>query len=317
MTRKFEEKNAKLLAAYQMVGLDEDFSRAIVEGGNAKHIVETWKAPWRDGNAAEHPAIRAVLTGNATPGEAKSLLEAAETHRDLVEAVASGSKTMTWAHTVLSAGFNGQKEAVSALLNGADPDIIADVLDIPLQKDHSKIIKKGGPRRVSSQKETILDAVAIRKFPKHECVSILAKWGVKHTGSEELLRDRLIRLRNLLEAIVPGVISNSLDVNCLSLSDTTYSARYNWKNRHRTDFVEIKSLNGRHRSHYARRVKIRSPLNKTTLNSAATALKIKTPSKQTKKELLKQIMDRGLFFGIIDEDQYEDYFEESSNFIKG
>jgi hypothetical protein len=316
MARKSEEKNAKLLAAYQMVGLDEDFSRAIVEGGNAKHIVETWKAPWRDGKAAEHPAIRAVLTGNATPGEAKSLLEATETHRDLVEAVASGSKTMTWAHTVLSAGFNGQKEAVSALLNGADPDIIADVLDIPLQKDHSKIIKKGGPRRVSSQKKTILDAVAIRKFSKHECVSILAKWGVKHTGSEELLRDRLTRLRILLEAIVQGVMSNSFDVNCLSLSDTTYAMRHGWRNRHITTFVEIKSLNGSSR-HYARRVKIKSVLNKTTLNSAATALKIKTPSKQTKEELLKQIMDRGLFFGIIDEDQYEDYFEGSSNFIKG
>jgi hypothetical protein len=315
MARKSEEKNAKLLAAYQMVGLDEDFSRAIVEGGNAKHIVETWKAPWRDGNTAEHPAIRAVLTGNATPGEAKSLLEAAETHRDLVEAVASGSKTMTWAHTVLSAGFNGQKEAVSALLNGADPDIIADVLDIPLQKDHSKIIKKGGPRRMSRPKETILDAAAIRKYPKHECVSILAKWGVKHTGSEELLRDRLIRLRKLLEAIVPGVISNSFDVNCLSPSDTTYYTRHNRYNIYNANFVEIKLLNSR--SHYARRVKIKSALNKTTLNSAATALKIKTPSKQTKKELLKQIMDRGLFFGIIDEDQYEDYFEGSSNFIKG
>ena len=117
MGRKSEDKIAQLMSAYQLVGLDEDFSRAIVEGGNAKHIVETWKAPWRGENAAEHPAIRAVLTGNATPDEAKSLLEAAKNHRDLVDAVASGTKTMTWAHTVLTAGFNGQIEAVSALLN--------------------------------------------------------------------------------------------------------------------------------------------------------------------------------------------------------
>ena len=146
MARKSDEKIAKLMAAYQMVGLDEDFSRAIVDGGNAKHIVETWKAPWRGDNAAEHPAIRAVLTGNATPDEAKSLLEAAKNHRDLVDAVASGEKSMTWAHTVLSAGFNGHKEAVSALLSGADPEIIADLLDIPLSKDHSKIIRKGSTK---------------------------------------------------------------------------------------------------------------------------------------------------------------------------
>ena len=57
-------------------------------------------------------------------------------------------------------------------------------------------------------------------------------------------------------------------------------------------------------------------MTKTTLNSAAGALKIKTPSKQTKKELVKAIMDRGLFFGIIDEDQYDDYFDDSSNFNK-
>ena len=53
------------------------FSEAIVAGGDAKHIIDTWKAKWRGDHGAEHPAIKAVLEGNATPAEAKSLLEAA------------------------------------------------------------------------------------------------------------------------------------------------------------------------------------------------------------------------------------------------
>ena len=315
MGRKSEDKIAQLMSAYQLVGLDEDFSRAIVEGGNAKHIVETWKAPWRGENAAEHPAIRAVLTGNATPDEAKSLLEAAKNHRDLVDAVASGTKTMTWAHTVLTAGFNGQKEAVSALLNGADPEIIADLLDIPLQKEHSKIISKGGPRRKSSQNETSLSLTEIKKLPKNECVSILAKWGVQHTGPELLLRNRLLRFRELLTQIINGITNNKFDFKCFSLTEYTYSVRHNWTNRHKSDFIPLQIDHGRS-DRFVREVRIKSALTKTTLNSAAGALKIKTPSKQTKKELVKAIMDRGLFFGIIDEDQYDDYFDDSSNFNK-
>ena len=44
-------------------------------------------------HSAEHPAIKAVLVGNATPPEARSLLEAAEEHRDLVDAVAAGDRS--------------------------------------------------------------------------------------------------------------------------------------------------------------------------------------------------------------------------------
>ena len=118
MSKKKEQRIQELVEAYKLVGLDENFARAIAEGGNAKHIVATWKADWRGEHSAEHPAIKAVLVGNATPPEARSLLEAAEDHRDLVDAVAAGSRSMKWAHTVLSCGFKGRKEAVTALLGG-------------------------------------------------------------------------------------------------------------------------------------------------------------------------------------------------------
>ena len=61
-----------------------------------------WQRGKQIGVANTVPSIqpsKAVLVGNATPPEAHSLLEAAEDHRDLVDAVAAGSRSMKWAHT--------------------------------------------------------------------------------------------------------------------------------------------------------------------------------------------------------------------------
>ena len=55
-------------------------------------------------NKVEHPANQAVLVGNATPPEARSLLEAAEEHRDLVDAL-----PLVIEVGVLSCGFKGSK----------------------------------------------------------------------------------------------------------------------------------------------------------------------------------------------------------------
>ena len=51
-----KKNNDVLLKAYQKVGLDVAFSEAIVAGGDAKHIIDTWKAKWRGDHGAEHPA---------------------------------------------------------------------------------------------------------------------------------------------------------------------------------------------------------------------------------------------------------------------
>ena len=47
MSKKKEQRIQELVEAYKLVGLDDNFARAIAEGGNAKHIVATWKADWR------------------------------------------------------------------------------------------------------------------------------------------------------------------------------------------------------------------------------------------------------------------------------
>ena len=202
-----KDNRKKLMEAYQLVGLDEDFSRAIVEGGNAEHIVDTWKASWRNGHSAEHPATKAVLSGKATPDEAKSLIDAAKNHRDLVDAVANGEKNMTWAHAVLSSGFSGNKKAVTALLNGADPTIIARVLDIALSKDAIKIINRGGRssnRKDSNEKKWTV--AEINKMTKPQAVAHLSKYNISYTGNQALLINRVQRHRILVTQISQSLL---------------------------------------------------------------------------------------------------------------
>lgn len=196
-----------LMKAYQKVGLDAAFSKAIVEGGNAHHIIDTWKADWRGDHGAEHPAIRAVLNGNATPNEAKSLLEAANSHADIVEAVASGQRSIKWAHVVLTSGFKGKSDAVSALLDGADPSIIAHILDIKLHDENAKIIRQSdyGIKSAEITNETkipssvkILDLTTTQL--RRECQLAY----LKKTGQPTDLRKRLKTYVSCLRQVVKG-----------------------------------------------------------------------------------------------------------------
>jgi len=301
---------AILMQAYQKVGLDEAFSKAIVDGGNAKHIVETWKADWRGDNDSRHPAILAVLEGHATPEQARSLLEAADLHRDLVEAVAAGTKTVEWAHVVLNAGFKGQKEAVSALLDGADSSIIAHILDVKLSDADAKAIGRGGHRkRKSSVDNNGITVNKINKMKKNEIVAELAFGGVPYTGNTEQVKNRLLRYRSFLKHIIDGMKSGKLV----------------WK-----DQLQVHA--GRmDRSHeytyidgYNRRVVVEKPkyvsykgiTDLKGLREAGKQLHIKGYSKMKTEDLKAKIIDEGLRFGFVDDDEYDDLLEDDSGFNK-
>lgn len=186
------------MLAYQKVGLDIAFAQAIVDGGNATHIVDTWKAEWRGSHGAEHPAIRAVLEGKATPAEARSLLGAAELHHDLVEAVASGQRSMKWAHVVLSTNFNGNADAVSALLDGADPTILSHLLDIPLTDAEARSI---GRKHHGSRKVKAITTKGMKKEAlKLECEIA----NLSTAGTEKALRANLEHYKHRLKDVLRG-----------------------------------------------------------------------------------------------------------------
>ena len=309
---------AKLMAAYQMVGLDEAFSKAIVDGGNATHIVETWKAKWRGDHDAKHPAIRAVLEGHATPEEARSLLEAADDHRDLVEAVAAGTKTMSWAHTVLNAGFKGKKEAVSALLDGADPVIIAHILDVNLSDSDAKAIGRSGSRqkKKSGKSQETINRAMINKMNKTACVGELALAGVPYSGTTEELREKLERYRLFLEHIINGL----------------RKGQFKWSNKKKVHYSKPRGhrrapggwghrtlKNGRTKRVWVPTPQTTSYSGKTDLaglREAGRQLCITGAGSKSAKVLRTKILDQGLRYGFVDEDEYEDLLDGGSDFNK-
>jgi len=306
---------AVLMQAYQKVGLDEAFSKAIVDGGNASHIVETWKAKWRGENGAEHPAIQSVLEGHATPDEARSLLEAADDHRDLVEAVAAGTKTMSWAHTVLNAGFKGKKEAVSALLDGADPVIIADILDVALSNADAKAIGRSGSRRkrASQDGEGITEA-RVKAMDKTACVAELALAGVPYTGTTNEVTLKLLRYRSFLQLIVKGLKTGKLQWNQEkvhipkpghSRGPGTWEMKRLFNGRQKRVWVGIPPV-----------VSYSGTTNLAGLKEAGKQLCFKGAAKMTGKALRTKILDQGLRFGFVDEDEYDDLLEGGSDFNK-
>ena len=132
-----------LTDAYMALGLSEEFAAAIASGQDADAVIKTWKAAWRKGLPDNHPAIKAVLNGKASPEEAESLIAASHEHPELVTLVADGTKTMKWVVAVLD-GFKGMHHGVEAIIGGADPNIVANFLDVEVNSKTLKIIKEGG-----------------------------------------------------------------------------------------------------------------------------------------------------------------------------
>jgi hypothetical protein len=291
-----------LMQAYQKVGLDEAFSKAIVEGGNAKHIVETWKADWREDNGAEHPAIRAVLEGHATPEQARSLLEAADEHRDLVEAVAAGTKSVEWAHIVLSAGFKGKKEAVSALLDGADSTIIAHILDVELSDADAKAIGRGGHRKKRASGNGLgISSAKINKMEKSEIVRELVIAGVPYTGNRDFLMEKLIRYRSFLRVVIGGMRKGKYAWNLERVHYSGNARNYEYHKRANRNSLK-ENFSG--------------PANVTGLRKAGKQLHVKGAAKLPPTILKKKILEQGLRYGFVTEDEFDDLLEGPSDFNK-
>ena len=314
MSKKKEQRIQELVEAYKLVGLDENFARAIAEGGNAKHIVATWKADWRGEHSAEHPAIKAVLVGNATPPEARSLLEAAEDHRDLVDAVAAGSRSMKWAHTVLSCGFKGRKEAVTALLGGADPAIIADLLDIELSSANAKII---GRKNHGKKTETI-PKIDLEKMTKAELTVECVKANLHRSGTMEELSKRLKHYQKSLKKVVDGLMKDKFSIKGV-LPKGWRNEGYNASRRQY--YISLPGRWGRegrwmNPDEYNRHVSdLNAKVTKKSISIAARYLGMKSTNYNI-NTFKKLILTQGVRYDIISQDDYDDHMDEDSNFNK-
>jgi hypothetical protein len=320
MSKKKEQRIQELVEAYKLVGLDDNFARAIAEGGNAKHIVATWKADWRGEHSAEHPAIKAVLVGNATPPEARSLLEAAELHRDLVDAVATGSRSMKWVHTVLSCGFKGRKEAVTALLGGADPAIIADLLDIELSSADAKII---GRKNHGKKTETI-QKINLEKMTKAELSVECGKAHVTRSGTLDELSTRLKHYQKGLKSVVDGLMKDKFSIKGAILPKG-WTSRYDSSRKQylitkpgSSNYYHSRSRSSQwmNSDEYNRHVTdLNEKVTKKSISVAARYLGMKSTNYNI-DTFKKLIMSQGVRYGVISQDDYDDHMDEDSNFNK-
>ena len=315
MSKKKEQRIQELVEAYKLVGLDENFARAIAEGGNAKHIVATWKADWRGEHSAEHPAIKAVLVGNATPPEARSLLEAAEDHRDLVDAVAAGNRSMKWAHTVLSCGFKGRKEAVTALLGGADPAIIADLLDIELSSADAKII---GRKNHGKKTETI-QKIDLQKMTKAELVVECVKAHLARSGTMEELSFRLKHYQKGLKKVVEGLMKDKFSIKGIlpkGWRNEGYNPGRQQYNITMAGSYGYRSSRWMNSNEYNRHITdLNEKVTKKSISVAARYLGMKSTNYNI-DTFKKLIMSQGVRYGVISQDDYDDHMDEDSNFNK-
>ena len=280
----------------------------------------TWKADWRGEHSAEHPAIQAVLVGNATPPEARSLLEAAEEHRDLVDAVAAGDRSMKWAHTVLSCGFKGRKEAVTALLGGADPAIIADLLDIELSSADAKIIGK----KNHGKKTESITKINLKNMTKAELKVECTKAKLPHGGTTNELTTRLEIYQSSLSKVVDGLIKGEFSISGILPKGWRYEGH---NNDGRGGRWLISRPGGGYRGGYRQHLwmttqeynrnttKLNQKVSKQSVSVAARYLGMKTTNFNV-ATFKKLILTQGVKYGIISQDEYDDHMDEESNFNK-
>jgi len=207
-----------LVEAYETLGLSRDFASAIAKGGDSDAIIRTWKAEWREGLPESHPAVKAVLNGNASPEEAGKLVECSEDHPELIQLVADGKKTVRWVVAVLDA-FHGQHSAVSAVIGGADPSVAANFLGIEVEKKILSEIKKGGAP-IEPIKEKISEIRSnIRKhksnfknFRTDAQKERLREFGLPISGNKQERDGKFIRFIDLLALLCLNSMDGSIKI---------------------------------------------------------------------------------------------------------
>ena len=116
---------------------------------------------------------------------------------------------MKWAHTVLSCGFRVVKKLSHALLGGADPAIIADLLDIELSSADAKIIgkKNHGKNRIDNKDK--FEKNMTKAELKVECT----KAKLPHGGTTNELTTRLEIYQSVLSKVVDGLIKGEFSIS--------------------------------------------------------------------------------------------------------
>ena len=118
------------LVIYMNAGLDQNFARAIVTGGDANEILDLWEADWRKQYPSNDPLIAAILTGKLTNKQGNWLNSIRSDYENVVQLCAKGDLSFEYILALFNGGFGKHPEAVNDVLKGAEPTIIARIRGI-------------------------------------------------------------------------------------------------------------------------------------------------------------------------------------------
>ena len=118
----------KVAKPYIDAGLGKSFAYALAKKPeNKKSIMALWNSKWWKQYEPDDFLICAVLDGKVSEEEGKWLNSIRSDHEELVIACVKGKSTIDWARALLESGFLGHQQAVKSCLEGAMPDVIADI----------------------------------------------------------------------------------------------------------------------------------------------------------------------------------------------
>jgi len=131
MNTKETETELEQVQPYISAGLTFEFAKAIVNGTNSNDVLDLWDSKWRKQYQPNDALIQSVLRGRIDYKQAERLNIMRSNHETLVTICLNNPDLITWAISLCDAGFDEFPEAISDILKGADPQIIARVRKIP------------------------------------------------------------------------------------------------------------------------------------------------------------------------------------------
>ncbi len=166
---------------YIDAGLSPIFANALVRNPKIEsEILNLWEAEWWKQYDVDDTLLQAILEGTITEDEGKWLNGIRSDHPALVELCIEKKVSPTWAKQLMESGFRGNEKAVSAVLLGGKPHLIARIQGIQSNDACPFPPKLENKKEKEQQKEAEKNKVGfkstIQKIPDGEVIRLMRKF---------------------------------------------------------------------------------------------------------------------------------------------
>jgi predicted RNA-binding Zn-ribbon protein involved in translation (DUF1610 family) len=121
---------------YIEMGLGGPFAEAIARDLSlADSVMDLWEADWWKQYEVDDILIVAVLEGVIQEEDGKWLNTIRSDHEDLVVSCIEKHCTVDWARALMECGLETHSQAVTSILQGGEPELVARIAKIQINKD--------------------------------------------------------------------------------------------------------------------------------------------------------------------------------------